>query len=1195
MSKFLGRRFLGGSGGIGSDGYDHGLLTGLGDDDHPFYLILSSIRTDDAPTSGISKTGIGSGDVFTLQNAGTGAALFIRQTGTTTTADAALDIDNTGNTGRGLAVFSDTAAPTLPLAQFSALNSLFSEPVVSITHNDPCGLALQVLGDAYFGCQVEIGDALIIKSQDSNPFTLGKSGIYIKNDEFYFVDSSGFERTFTLDTGGGGGFAAGDGYFPFIEVDELTMSGAGSGTLANTVGTASTGSITRVKYNQFFIGLGEIEIKGMTLRSTVDSVLTPEITYTVIKDATLVSDNGPTTTITGGTVLVEDEPTTESETFISGSRKDGEIQFTTGAIDLTDPKFTSGPSPDGYFFFVFSGDHTADTKTVIVQRSTLGPNIKYIHYTYPTCGFTGTIQSSVRAGQSFDVEICTSTDGYALATSVQVDAGDAVQSTVPLSETSPGSGLWTGTVVARTGQGNGFADINATASDVLANTDVASTTTVVDALVLFDNDFPVIESFEEGADLTYPPGQSCLKFGESVDAYMDVSDFTEILYSTPTGRFTIPNSTTYEVQKTLTWDQGSSGIEENQGCDALTVANYRIRARKQSNCSETTRDIQVRLDDTPPRISSIRWRRDDVGSYTLTSPTLCDGTHGVRIIFNDCLSVLPTLQLVDSNKGTLSAFSGTIPGDTFTATLTVSGAGGDTNGCTEIQLLTAVNCSNKQPLDADPIDGTDEEFCIDVVPPDIIDVQIDIDTSDGYLNDGYDGYNELDDDSDNQDNTEQACEHDFSSGVQSITASDVLTRHGENVYVTVRMTDPIEVGDSCSFDASPWGASASLSVPQLDPFQYQGPFVTNLGSTRNDDQGRAIGRASLFHETGNDATVTEASTCFDTATNVDVLSANGIDNIASEVSFTTDGTVGGTFQVSTDFFRAFMIGRKVRIVDDNSTAVIRTVTDSQIDGSNGTITCTGGDLSAFTTAQNARAVPLGVTDAEVQAWDANNGLIAYVNDGAFTNLTLVDMANPEAFSQHLTNGQLTQNNAGTVGVDLFRANFWGSKISVPNTGGGTEANPTGAASSKYVWRSKRIRLTTNPTGVQGTNIRFMIFGFSAGTSYRNVNITSTSDWDQAGTRFNLGNNDSQIDVRISVDDPNAAVPPYNIADWYLTTANEVSPQSGFKFGKNKDINITFNAPATDVVFKDIYIEITLTTNVSGKAPQIDMIGLAYLT
>ena len=139
LSKFVGRRFISGTGG---DGYsDHGQLTGLLDDDHTQYLITSAIRTVESPTSGISKTGTGSGDVFTLTNEGTGAALFVQQTGTTLDADAAVDIDNSGNTGRGLSVVTDTADPSLPLVQFSALTSGFDQPVLKVTHADPCGPA----------------------------------------------------------------------------------------------------------------------------------------------------------------------------------------------------------------------------------------------------------------------------------------------------------------------------------------------------------------------------------------------------------------------------------------------------------------------------------------------------------------------------------------------------------------------------------------------------------------------------------------------------------------------------------------------------------------------------------------------------------------------------------------------------------------------------------------------------------------------------------------------------------------------------------------------------------------------------------------------------------------------------------------------------------------------------------------------
>lgn len=1249
MSKFLGRRFINTGSGSGGDGYnDHGLLNGLGDDDHSQYLITSAVRSVSSPTSGLVKTSTNAGDVFTLENAGTGAALFVRQIGTTTDADAAVDIDNTGNTGRGLSVTTSTADPSLPLAQFTALNSQFDEPVVLITHANSRGEAIRVTGDGYLSGALTGPLGISMSKLVSNPFTSGTPGIYFKDDdqdgvsEFFFVDETGFERTFAdivpvtddelvkvsstdgyaeflsdklvagdnislaildlgdreqilisadITDGGDSVVAASDGYFPFIEVDELEVSGDGSGIIANTTGTQSVASITRQQYNQFLMGAGDIEIKGVTLRTFIDADITPEITYTVVKNADLITDDAAKTLITNGEFLFSSNATT-SETFITGNRKDGEIQFTTGALDFDSSSFSAADSnPDGYFYFIFEGDHTLDSKTVVIERRTLGPFVESISFEYPICSFTGDPQTAVRAGQSFDVTVTTNTDAYAAAVDVTVTAGDAVQSNVTLSETSPGSGIFTGTVVARTGQPNGFADINVEAVDSLANSSNSSTSLTGDALVLFDNDFPVIESFDQ-SDLLYPAGQTCLKYGEFVDGYMTVSDFTEILYSSPNGRISINDPTNYSEAKRYTWDQGASGIEENVD-GPINTTNARIRARKASNCSTTTRDIRIRLDDTPPRITQIRWRRNNVGGYNLTSPTLGVGTHGVRFIFDDELVDLPEIIVKDPNKGTLSSITGTVPGDTFFATLTVTDPP-DTNGDTEFELINAVNCSAKLPLDPDPINGTQEEFSIDVLQPLIATVDIDVDIIDGYFNDGidgYDGYNVMNDDSSNLDNTEQGCEHNFSTGVMTITGTDILTRHNEDVFVTVQMNAPIESGDSCIFDASPWGASSSLSVPQIDTFLYQTPFTTNLGSSRTDDQSRDIGRASIWHATGGNATVTDLALNSDVVPNTDELSANGMDDVASGIPFTSNGTASGTFQVSTDSFRAFMIGRSILINDDNSSPIRRTVTDV---APNGTITCDGGSLTQFTTGSNAFAVPLSVTDAEIAAWDANNGIIAYVNDGAFTNLTLVDWANPEAFSQHLTNDQLTQNNPGTVGVDLFEAAFWGSKLSIPNTNGGTEDNPTGVPNSRYVWRSKKIRLTTNPTGVQGTNLRFMIFGFSAGTGYRNVSISSTSDWDQNANKFDLGNNDGQIEVRISTD-IFASTPPYTNANWYLTTDFEVSPQSGFKFGRTKDINLAFNPPSTDIIDRDIYVEITLITNSAGKAPQLDMMAFAYLT
>lgn len=1193
MSKFIGRKFIGGSGGL-PDGYRHGDLAGLEEDDHLQYLITTAIRTVDSPTSGITKIGTGTGDVFTLENAGSGAALFIKQTGTTTDADAAVDIDNTGNAGRGLSVFSSTSDPDLPLVQFSVLDPNFDEPALLVTHARPCGQALEIQGDAYISCQLEVGEGIVFNNQSSNPFILGESGIYVKtNDigvgEFYFVDSTGNERTWTIDTQGGG--AGGDGYFPFIEVDELEVTGAAASELENTLGyEASSGSLVRRAYNNFLVGGGNLEIRGLTLRSPIDDVIVPTITFDVYRNATVVNASLENTLLSGGVLASTDNPTTETETF-DGTRKDGEILFSTGELDLDDPEFSDGA--DGYLVFVFKGDHTLDTKTIVVERATQGPVIEGIDFDYPICGFTGSAQTAVKGGDVFPVTVTTSTT-HSQAVSVEVKATGAVQSSVFLTEGPLGT--WTGNVTASSSQGNGFAAITVEALDVLSNPSTRTSTPPDDDLVFFDNDYPVIESFQEPSDIVYPDGQSCLKFGETADSYMTVSDFTEILYSSPNGRFTINDPTTYEEHKTVTWDQGSSGIEENANIlGGLPTTNMRIRARKASNCTTTTRNMQIRLDDTPPRISSIRWTTGcSAGSYDQDEPVLDIGTHNVRFIFNDPLVELPTFAILDGYKGELGTVTGTVPGTTFYTTVTIDEF--DTEGCTELVLLTARNCSNKQPLDADPIDGTDEAFCVDTSSPDIVRVEIDVDPSDGYFNDGYDGYNQNNDDINNTDNTEQACEVNFSSAVQSITARDVLTRHGEDVTVTVEMATPIPAPGSfneetCEFDASPWGGG-TVALPKFTNYLFQGTFTTSLGSLRNDDQSQSIGRGSIWHATGNDATVEDAACNDDTATNTDILSANGIDNIGTEISFTSDGTATPSFQVSTDSFRAFMPGRKVRIIDDNTSATVRTIVSTAI---NGTITVDGGSLVAYTTGQNARAVPLSMTKAEVAAWDSSNGLVAYVDDGAFTQICVCDWANPEAFSQHLTNDQLTQNNPGkVVGTELFRAAFWGSKLSVPNTNGGTEANPTGVANATYVWRSKRMRLTTNPTGVQGTNLRFMVFGFLPDTTYRNVPITSASDWDTNSSRYNLTNNHSQIDIRISVDDPFTAIQPLSLANWYDTTDFRVSPQAGFKFGKSKDLNIVFTAPATDVVDKDIYVEIALHTNASGKAPQVDLLAFAFL-
>jgi hypothetical protein len=217
-----------------------------------------------------------------------------------------------------------------------------------------------------------------------------------------------FGRRYIISNNGGTGTGGGDGYYPFIEIDQLSISGSGSGTLENTIGAASSGSIMRIEYNDFLIGNGLLEIKGLTLRSTIDSNLTPTITYDVLKGATLVDAGLSQTELSGGEMLVTAQATTSIETYISGIRKDSNIQFTTGTINLDASKFDSIDSThDGDFYFIFHGSHTSDTKTILVSRNTLGPKIEHIAFTYPICSFSSTQQTAVRSGQSFGISVTT--------------------------------------------------------------------------------------------------------------------------------------------------------------------------------------------------------------------------------------------------------------------------------------------------------------------------------------------------------------------------------------------------------------------------------------------------------------------------------------------------------------------------------------------------------------------------------------------------------------------------------------------------------------------------------------------------------------------------------------------------------------------------------------------------------------------
>jgi len=215
--------------------------------------------------------------------------------------------------------------------------------------------------------------------------------------------------------------------------------------------------------------------------------------------------------------------------------------------------------------------------------------------------------------------------------------------------------------------------------------------------------------------------------------------------------------------------------------------------------------------------------------------------------------------------------------------------------------------------------------------------------------------------------------------------------------------------------------------------------------------------------------------------------------------------------------------------------------------------------------------------ADDAVFDDTVGISAYIGQiSEFNKILLCDLSDPNAMSQNLTVGQLAENGGASASAWYF-----GSKISVPNITG-TEQNPKALPFTSYRWRSKALKF---PEIIAQPNLRFLMFGFTAGTQYRNIRINSLTDW--AGVKFNLSETDPQVVVRISVD-PTASSTG---ADWFETTDIDVSSNTVFKFGKVKDIKRIWGNG--DLISDTIYLEIDLITDINGHAPQIDSLCFAF--
>lgn len=174
--------------------------------------------------------------------------------------------------------------------------------------------------------------------------------------------------------------------------------------------------------------------------------------------------------------------------------------------------------------------------------------------------------------------------------------------------------------------------------------------------------------------ITYASGFDALKDSETADVAFSYSECDSILFTSPNNQLSITDDTTLETTKTVTRINGDYNV---------SVTNLRVVGQRDANDTQTTVNDVVFIAHVLPDI-------------TITEPAARlisggnDGTsmqnHVITISSNQLLRSIPTLS---APVGSLSAFSGSVPGSTFTATLGVHD--NDARGVHTWASLVAVN------------------------------------------------------------------------------------------------------------------------------------------------------------------------------------------------------------------------------------------------------------------------------------------------------------------------------------------------------------------------------------------------------------------------------------------------------------------------------------------------------------------------
>lgn len=214
-------------------------------------------------------------------NSGTAATLFVDPNGAasaSTSVGGAVLVENTGNNGSGIVVYSNNSTPTsgARLLSLRADNTSFSEAVQSIS-NDGTGAALSINGTGGTGVGVTISSAGTGTNHSlgvnyTGTSSSGAAGSFTSsNTAFSTLQISGHEfghGTMKLSHVGDG--ASSDGNAAGVSID-LQNSDAGTGTTAaqgifitSTTG-GTTGALMQLKNNMLAFGGADAQVGVFTV------------------------------------------------------------------------------------------------------------------------------------------------------------------------------------------------------------------------------------------------------------------------------------------------------------------------------------------------------------------------------------------------------------------------------------------------------------------------------------------------------------------------------------------------------------------------------------------------------------------------------------------------------------------------------------------------------------------------------------------------------------------------------------------------------------------------------------------------------------------------------------------------------------------------------------------------------------------